>query len=536
MSEQKVVFHPLERLDLIDVDALQAQVLEYISTLTGNLLGGSSTAEVSGMLKQPVTVSISNNVNNAYSIGFSDFVMVTNAADSTVPSSRKSQVVVYDASDSFHGDCDFATVRTTVQNYYNNNGQLPFKPSDPAINYGEAQDGQYYPYIWAKAAEVDTTSGNRRFWSIADGFEVTQNVVTRRKFGVNFLVQKDKPAANLGNYVKIARIEEWTLNGASVQLNSSGIKFIYVADGLVPLPDRGNGSPLFYSAESRYNESDYGGLMGATRILAKELDDMRGVGTFDANWGISTTNRSLNPLLSMDGLYDAIEKLDERARNTDKKVSCLIESNMLIQNTIGYFNVSVDHAVNNQNSDVAYITPTAFADFKGYEALVAANTQNVSFPFDPAVSYNLTHDMKYTGAMSVYGIDFGAAYNGYHISGTIEPVSSIVDNESNKYYDWMSGNTTNAGASWPTTPELADMFEPHTCFFLSDTQGGSSSELLVVAERTGKNASGADITYHGIRFGVTNLRRLARVQNLMATWGLKLKFRVNLTLTKPTEA
>ena len=531
MSEQKVVFHPLERLDLIDVDALQAQVLEYISTLTGNLLGGSATAQVSGMLKQPVTVTISNNVNNAYSIGFSDFILVTNEADSTVPSSRKSQVVVYDASDSFHGDCDFATVRTSVQNYYNNNGQLPYKPSDSSIFYSEVNDGQYYPYIWAKAVEVDTATGNRRFWSVANGFEVTQNVVTRRKFGVNFLVQKDKPAANLGNYVKIARIEEWTLNGASVQLNSSGIKFIYVADGLVPLPDRLNGSPLFYSAESRYNESDYGGLMGATRILAKELDDMRGAGVEDGNWGISTTNRSLNPLLSLDGLYDAVNNLDERARNRDIKVSCLIESNMLIQNTIGYFNVSVDHSVNNQNSDVAYITPTAFADFRGYE-LVGVSQAAITFPFDPAGgNYNTVQQNGYLAAMSVYGIDFGAAYEGYHVSGFIEPVAAISDNETARTWDWLSETT--AQSQIPTTHEL---FLNHNCFFLSDSQGGNGNELLVVAERTGKNASGQDVTYYGVRFGVSNLRRFAESSTILGTQGLKLKFRVNLTLTKPTEA
>jgi hypothetical protein len=42
MSEKKIKFHPLERLDLIDVDALQEQVLTYLSESLGNLLGGDA--------------------------------------------------------------------------------------------------------------------------------------------------------------------------------------------------------------------------------------------------------------------------------------------------------------------------------------------------------------------------------------------------------------------------------------------------------------------------------------------------------------
>ena len=73
MSEKKIVFHALERLDLVDVEALQSQVFDYTSRLLNEVIGKdpSDTAKVyGGMLKIPSTVTVTNGTGNAYTINF----------------------------------------------------------------------------------------------------------------------------------------------------------------------------------------------------------------------------------------------------------------------------------------------------------------------------------------------------------------------------------------------------------------------------------------------------------------------------------
>lgn len=522
MSEKKIKFHPLERLDLVDVDALQEQVLTYMSDVLGNVLGGDSSVRAEGVLKQPTTVTVVNGTGNAYTISFSDFTMMTNVEDADVSRARQGEVIVFDASASYHGTCDFATARNLVQNYYNANGRLPYNPSDSFINYAEASDGQYHPYVWARSADVDLETGNRRFWSVSNGFEITQNVVTRRGKGLEFAVQYAAPAGD--GWTKIARIEAWQMNGAVVELSSSAVKFIYLVDNLLPLPTKANGAPLLYASEVRYNEADFGGLMGAVRALAKEVDDMRSVGTYDAQWGISTSNRSIQPLLSMDGLYDAVETLDERSRNNVRKVNGIVTIQM--QRTSGNFrlDVTTDYIQNN-NSDVVYIEPTVVEDYKLYEI------KGRSFPFDPSSTFDA---LDWLCALSLYSIDFGAQYDGYHIEGNITPLSSISDTlRASVAYDWgIDGGVNN-----PITTGGAGLgaFQSYPQVWLvSDTQQGTPTEIMKVESRTGKTRTGADSTFYGVRFALGNINEWIDIASIGAEtrqWRLA----INFTLTKPTE-
>ena len=490
----------------------------------GNVLGGGALGRADGLIKQPANTTISNNVNNAYTINLSDFIFMDNLEDDDVTRSRKGSIRIYDASVSYNGVCDFASARTAVQGYYTANANtLPYLPTD-TINYLEATDGQYYPYIWARAVEANIATGNRRFWSVADGFEVTQNVTTRSSFGINFQVQLTQPTGD--GWTRIARIEEWSQTGGVVELSSDNIKWIYLADNLLPLPLRSNSSPVWYSAltTNRFDEDDHGGILGAMRIINDEMQRMRSGGTFDSEWGASSTNRRLAPLLSLDGLYDAVNSLDGRKRLT-RRVSSVITVYMKT-GTNSAHTVSMEH-INNANTLVEYAEPSALADFKLYETMNVNNVGVVSFPFDVSVARSTpTLRTEALAALSCYGLDFGQAFNGFHVSGTIEPISAIADDATARDFDWLLPSLINNSSEMVTGD--------HHCYLLADSASGSNNEIMKITERTGKNQAGADVTYYGLRFAVSNLRRFA-TQTTLDTQGLYLKFRVDLTLTEPTE-
>jgi hypothetical protein len=463
--------------------------------------------------------TVVNGTGNAYTIGFSDFIMMNNVADATVSRSRKSEVIVFDASASYHGTCDFAAARTLVQGFYNANSILPYKPADNVAFYSEATDGQYYPYIWARPTAVDLESGNRRFWSVSNGFEITQNVVTRRGKGLEFRVQVGAPAGS--GWAKIARVEEWTLNGATVELSAANIKPIYIIDTLLPLPNKANGAPLLYSSEARYNETDFGGVLGTIRVIGQELDAMRSGGTFDAEWGVSTSNRELPPLLSLDGLYDAVNKLDLRSRTATRKVNGIVTIQM--QRTSGNYRLDVTtNYIQSTNTDVSYLEPTVTEDYKLYEI------KGETFPFDPA-----TFDAnEWLCALSLYSIDFGAAYDGWHLEGNVTPLTSISDTlRSDRTYDWG----IDGGNAYPINTTHGAFQSYPQVWLVSDAQTGIPTEIMKVNERTGKTRAGADNTFYGVRFALGNIKDWID-QTAIAAETRQWRLAINFTLTKPTEA
>jgi len=526
MSQKTVDFHPLERLDLVDVEALQAQVLTYLDQTIGNVLGGDSSERCEGILKQPASTTVVNVDAVPYRINFGDFIMLTNVADSPVTRSRKSQVVVFDASASYHGACDFSTARTLVQNYVNalQNPALPPKPTDPFPTYGENIDGQYYPYVWARAASVDLETGNRRFWSVANGFEVTQNVTTRSGYGLEFLVQYTTPTLQQGTgWSKIARIEEWTLNGSDVELNASGIKFIYLADNLLPRPDKPNGSPAFYSEEVLYNESDFGGVLGAMRILNTELSRLRTTGTYDSDWGISSSYGSVFPLISLDGAYDAIETLDARTRSRDVHVSSIIAIDF--NTTSNTYTASINHISVPQGLSRTYIQPTVAVDFRLYDLI------GRSFPFDIASNTVSTASEKIDAeaALSLFRLGFDQIYNDYHISGSIQPITSVLDDVTSRTHDWgihggVSDQINSTNGLLKAYPNV---------WWISDLASGTTPEIHKITELTAKDSAGNDVTFYGLRFGLGGITPW--INSIYTNQGLRFRFKVDLTLSKNVE-
>ena len=77
MSEKKVKLHTLERLDLIDVDAIQAQLYKYIRTAIGNVLGNHN----GGLLVKPASLTF-NGTTDVLNLG--DYTFITSNKDTTV--------------------------------------------------------------------------------------------------------------------------------------------------------------------------------------------------------------------------------------------------------------------------------------------------------------------------------------------------------------------------------------------------------------------------------------------------------------------
>ena len=77
MAENKVKFHALERLDLVDVNALQDKVYEYVAKALGNFIGNATgllrVPDKGTATNQPNTIQVDN---TNHEIDFPDFVYI----------------------------------------------------------------------------------------------------------------------------------------------------------------------------------------------------------------------------------------------------------------------------------------------------------------------------------------------------------------------------------------------------------------------------------------------------------------------------
>ena len=454
MAENKVKFHALERLDLVDVNALQDNVYEYIAEALGNFIGIAG-----GLLRVPTKNTISiDNVNEH--IDFPDFVYLESVADDDYTDAYESRIVAFDASLSNNGDCDFSAFQDSVQTYYNNNNALP--------DYTQANNS-YFPRIYARQRVIETTNDSRRFWSPSNNTETTLTVSTRKKVAVDFLLSSTVPAFP---YTQIGRIIQWGLNGNNVILPNaiSSIELFYATDSLY----FGSGtSQLDNEAEYAQLKNQYGGgLKMALRTIRKQISDIRGNGQADSAYTFVGSPFASRPYLSLDALYQ--RGIDLEARLDDDKIGSVIFT--LVSDTANNTHTIEREFYSSSRNLVLDHNINAYFD---YESLHNA------FPSTNSVS-DWTSSILWAFANSVIAINFGNTYTGYGIQMTASVVHALANR-----------NTTDANVM--QRPLHAQPFSDNI------SSGATFDDVFKVSQNTIKNLADADVTFYGIKVSLTGL-------------------------------
>lgn len=499
MSEKKVLFHTLERLDLIDIEALQELVLEYLGSVVGNIVGRhqTNTTRVGCMLANPLTVAINNGTGGAYTISFGDFTYLESVADNR---SRKSRVILYDADASFNEVCDFAYVRGITQVYYDANSRLP--------EYGPSANDAFYPYVWAKTTQVDALTDTRRFWSVANGIESTSVVATRSDRATNFSIGYTEPAG--GPWTPIARITAWALNGSVVELQPAGITYLGLADSLFPLPLQGEEQP--------YHAQDYSGIYACFDAVREELLRIRSGGTEDGVYGSTLTKLGSNPSLSLDGLYDRTEQLQYMrllgsAVFTSETNRSAGTHNIEVRNN--YMSSDFPRVTLNSNPDYTLLfgkpsAPPAPLDFAG--TFFNPNTQDTFYG-------------NWIAALSMLTVEVPSAYEGREIRVNPVVVAAVFDDYDSLTYDRMLGNVDSISAA-----TRFESFAPVTAMLVTQFPSGDTnySDVLRVSELTRKNENNENVTFHGVKIGLGGLGFLSRTELAFNVCRISVKVDVEL--------
>lgn len=311
MSGNKVKFHPLERLDIIDINALQDSIYEQLELVLGGSTGSASTTRAGGLLR--INGVTFNQVNSTIRPG--DFIFVASAPSSTIANVRTMRVGFYDTELGGASVASFLNAKNAVQSYYNSNSnQLP--PAPGSASYSAAVHGQYYPKVYARTFRTDSVPDTRRFWNVANNSEESNTVNTKQAQQVSFLTLTDGSAlpvtaGDSSEWVEIFQIRGWQVAANVVQQPNSLI-FNYLLDNFIQ-QDSGN----VYNKLALYGEnlgiinSKGGGLGAGLSILHSYLVRERTQGSSDLEvpvaYEVDTVGTQNLPKYSLDGLAGLID-------------------------------------------------------------------------------------------------------------------------------------------------------------------------------------------------------------------------------------
>jgi len=219
----KVRFQAHERLDLVDANALQELIYEYMGQAFGGLMGNSA-----GALTAIEYDSSFDSASSSYFIHLKPFqyywsqpeviesVMQPNGISIEVPKRYRGQVISYNPADESETEADsieWTSFRTKWLNATTTAGT--HTPStDPDGTHGGI--GPYpptveMPILWARPKTVDTGTDARREWSVADQVEKPITIKTRTRIRSSFKLQTERPPleTNTNQWVAIARVVAW---------------------------------------------------------------------------------------------------------------------------------------------------------------------------------------------------------------------------------------------------------------------------------------------------------------------------------------
>jgi hypothetical protein len=285
----KIKVYPQERLDIVDVDALQTLVYNYVQEAMGSLIGPAR-----GCLSQPSVTFIDGTPDK---ISLSDFSFVASKAigssifgNKTKYNNFASQIVKFDSTLLDHGNYPISLtgVDTTM-------------------------------FLWARPLMVDTDLANRRKWDVAQGAEVTFSDETRSRMRVEFAFSATDPTINGDDfqYSPIAKVANIT--GSLILLtfisafDSADIQAVTGESGT--FYDSSNTSATAFSGmlpTYRLDDANVNtGLLSVVHALGRMVRQMHAKGENDPS-GTSNPLQWYNtqPKISLNGAYKAIDTLE----------------------------------------------------------------------------------------------------------------------------------------------------------------------------------------------------------------------------------
>lgn len=305
----QVIFYPLERLDKIDVDAVQSLAHNYVESALGATMGAT------GMLS--VTTVIADNTNEV--INFGDFTYLGGQVQHEgVGGVNSGFIGMYRASSQDNLDCSFDAVRALVQSYYNTNDSLP--PTPIADDYVEGSHHWYYPYVYVGCNLASGDNAQRMFWSTADGAETADAVDTRTKTYFHFALAGSADAVPTGGdfpMIRIARIISWTVAGGVVSLDT--VSPLTLGDDIFDLGEY----TLKNTPFSTLSDLNKVGLAGVLHWLKERQDSMMDAGVSDPV-GTQRVGDSYGARLSLAGLERRVVIEEQRVARCSAVIMSMI--------------------------------------------------------------------------------------------------------------------------------------------------------------------------------------------------------------------
>lgn len=435
MSNTKVQFHPLERLDIVDIDALQDLISKYVDDALGglSLYGGAAatttaTAAVSGGLLTPLSFTVSGTT-----LIPSDFSFIAPKRNGTITGHSGGRVGFYNSGAAGNSVPSFLVGRAAAQAYYNANAStLP--PSPGSASYSTAAHGASYPKIYAKVERTSTTPDTRRFWDVADGVEESRSVNTRKTPRVVFTSVADGIAPptvaegdDSSDYVLIAQITGWSIVAGAVSAPSTYL-FHTLADALFQL-DSSSPYKKLSSEEGLSYALTGGGVRGLASLIKRALLQMKTAGSSDgtipAAYQVDTGEFAAAPRYSHDGIAGAIRTLRARHRSSSMIVTAKVVNDGSAQLTLSH---NTRHIAAGATAALAFNddAPTGMGEF--YPAVRVHRDftlyDELNFTIDPADLGQVSSNT--IGALSAYAAGFffeiPSAYSGWGLRVNLESV------------------------------------------------------------------------------------------------------------------
>lgn len=231
----KVRFQAQERLDLVDANALQALVYEYLGEMIGGIMGNAGGA-LTALEYTPASGG------GVYTLELKAFQYyhsqpVTPLASVTepdgtvrsIPRAYTGQVVTFNPNDEGQtATVDWSSIRQTWVTSAQPADQTGLN-AKLAVHGGHKPGGSLLmPFLWARPYTVDTDTDSRREWSVSAQAEVAISIPTRTRVRTEFRFQSARPTvapsdANQNQWVAVGRCVAWDYTSGTTNANGANV-------------------------------------------------------------------------------------------------------------------------------------------------------------------------------------------------------------------------------------------------------------------------------------------------------------------------
>jgi len=493
MALKKAVFHPFERLDVVDVDALQDLSHNAMMDLIGGLAGRDAT----GVL----TPWLSSSVSSTGVITFGDFTFLGSNSDAEGHGRNKPSFMGKFTS-SAAGECSAASFQTQVQTYYNTNGFLP--PAPGTDSYDVSLHGDYYPYIYCRPVVQDGESATRRFWSVGDNAEVSEVVNTRTVTSFEFLVEGINQFVSAPEsgypWTRVAKVTQWTVSGGVVSLRN-----IHVVPWTL--------SETLLGVEEVSGFGSNGGLHTLTRWLTGKLTEIQNGGSLD-NVGALDQPLADAPQYSLTGLQYELDTLS----STVDALPIPYHASMICQVAWSGGTYPTLSYTGNGANDFSIVP---YLDYKGLRAYIATVTGTNVNDLSGAWNTYVQQSPDYAHLINTLAISIPSTLANLRYELSVTPLWSESFASDGGYYDASAGaNSYNRYRALMSEQEWQTIIASNSLLNQPNVITAYSRQTLTSSE---------DVVFYGVKIGERGIKT-DTFANLALNDRFTFRFRVSLTV------